>query len=157
MSKVKLRMAELQDKRRRFYNMVLSGISIKDAAEALGMGIDWGYQTYHRCFDAAKKDREGAMETIKDLELARVDKLMSVWYPRACGGTINGITKEPSEKALNATLSLLDRRSRYLGLDAPTKAAVEVTQTDIVRRELIDKIPEDIQRMLLAQELCVKS
>lgn len=66
---------------------------------------------------------------LRALESARLDRLQRAIWPAALAGDID---------AVNATLRLMDRRARLLGLDMPTK--VEVT----------DAMDEEI-RMLVAQ------
>lgn len=77
-----------------------------------------GYNSTQAAFDAVKRaidaiTREPA-EAVLALELERLDTLWGIQYLNAQSG---------DPQALAACMKILDRRARYLGLDAPTKIA----------------------------------
>ena len=53
-------------------------------------------------------------EKVRDMELLRLRKLFSTYFPNAANSDL---------AALNAVLRIMERRSRYMGLDMPVKTA----------------------------------
>ena len=70
---------------------------------------------------------------VRELELSRLDALMTVAWDKAMSGDL---------KAIDRVLKIQDRRARYLGIDAPQQTQIEVTSYD---GNIIDS---QIQRLL---------
>lgn len=66
--------------------------------------------------------RERSAEII-ELELLRLDQLEMVWLQRALDG---------EQKAANVVLRIMERRSKYLGLDQPTKIKMTDWRTEVI-------------------------
>lgn len=69
-------------------------------------------------------------EEVQRIELERLDKLLAGMWKRAERG---------DEGAVNAILRIMDRRARYLGIDAPTKVAPTDPSGDKPYEPLTDK------------------
>jgi len=88
-----------------------AGASFRAIAEALGVSKTAAHKAVHRALDRLDHGTdEYAKRTLK-LELERLDEMFLGVYPRA---------KRGDEKAINSALKIMERRARYLGLDAPT-------------------------------------
>jgi hypothetical protein len=66
-------------------------------------------------------------DKVRTLELARLDAMLAGMWPGAIAG---------DGHAVDACLKLMDRRARYLGLDAPVK----ITKTDADGRPVPDEL-----------------
>ena len=62
----------------------------------------------------------GAPEA-RDAELDRLERLQRSWWLPALSG---------DERAARVVLSVMDRRAKLLGLDAPIKSEIKVEQVD---------------------------
>lgn len=109
-----------------------SGLAMKRRIEALDLRIAGATyqqiadrfnitkQSAHGLVQKALTDRAGeTTEAVRELELSRLDKLLMSWLPRAISG---------DEKAAGVVLSIMDRRSKYLGLDAPRKVNLTIEE-----------------------------
>ena len=74
-------------------------------------------------------------EKVRHAELARLDRLLLAHWPAAVSG---------DQKATAMVLQIMDRRARYLGLDAPQKIDLTAWIRDMAEREGID--PEQAVR-----------
>lgn len=92
----------------------INGYSYRQIARALSISERTAYldvQEELAALDALVSKRA---ERLRDLELARLDKILrSLWDPIKAGDA----------KAAMAAIKALERRARLLGLDAPTKVA----------------------------------
>lgn len=153
-SKLKVQWAE---RRALVVSLRVQGGSLRDIAaqlrglpeeDRLRLGISDSYCDVHVYRDLAaelKRVNEQAaegIEEIKRLELERLDALLASWWPRA--------TENLDPVAFDKVMSLLDRRSRYLGLDAATKVDQTVTQ---VAMTLADWQTQQKQRAQAAQDV----
>jgi hypothetical protein len=84
------------------------------------IAYELGYSAVSSAYEAvmtALKDtlREPA-EEVRKLELDRLDAMLNAIWPQALSGDL---------KAIDSVLRLMDRRARYLGLDAPVRVDIE--------------------------------
>lgn len=108
--------AEVRARQAKALAFKLGGMTLQQIVEA-----DIGYTSTAGVGHAIKRalDEEvstNAQEVIKE-EIGRLDSLLRTWWPRAKGGNIDGKKVEPDPKAALMVVKLMDRRSRYLGLD----------------------------------------
>jgi len=81
-------------------------------------GASGAYKAYQR---AAERTIRPKLEELRDVELDRLDRMqLGVWEK----------AKNGDYKAIQTVLAILDRRTRILGLDAPTKIQAEVITYD---------------------------
>lgn len=108
------------DKERRVIEMRRAGATFDDIARALGFSNGSGaWQAYQRAMKRALT--EAGTEEIRQLELDRLDRLQGAVWNDAMRG---------DRSAIQTVLKILDRRARYLGLDAPIRQEVKVEQVD---------------------------
>jgi hypothetical protein len=106
-----------------------AGASYQQIADKLG--YEGASGAYNAVMGAIKATlREPAAE-VRALELDRLDRLMVGMWKRAGDG---------DEKAVASVLSIMDRRARLLGLDAPTRAVVETA----VKGYAVGNGPDDL-------------
>lgn len=103
------------DRRRRALELRMAGSSFAD----IGAALEISKQAAHQLVTAALRDIEAkTVETtdeLRRLELERLDKmLIKVWQQVAQGNL----------GAVDRALRIMERRSRLLGLDAPTKTDI---------------------------------
>ena len=108
-----------------------------------------GYKTGQSARNAvlAALDRQPAEDApvVRHIELERLDWL---WQKAARqvdldhvmvsqGQVVQGVVDEAGKlAAIDRCLKIMDRRARYLGLDAPTRSRVEVVTEDVVDAEI---------------------
>jgi len=117
----------LIDKERQVVELRRAGATYEECARAVGYATAQGaYVAYHRALKRTLLDA-GADE-MRQVELDRLDRLQRAAWPKAMAGEVQSIA---------AVIKLMERRSRLLGLDAPTKVQADVTTyeggTDIDR------------------------
>lgn len=104
-------------------NLRKAGMSyerIADTLELSNRGAAW------KCVDRALKATvQEAADDLRSIELERLDELFKAAYQKAIGGYM---------PAIDRCLMIMDRRSRYLGLDAPVKVQTSsITEEDILK------------------------
>jgi hypothetical protein len=108
---------ELIDKERKALELRRAGATYDEIAQALGYATPQGaYLAYNRAIKRTLV--EGGAEEARQSELDRCDRLQRAYWAKAMSGDI---------QAGGIILKVMDRRARYLGLDAPIKQQVEVT------------------------------
>jgi hypothetical protein len=93
----------------------------------------------------------GAVESIRNLELERLDELQTGFWDKALNG-------DPF--AVDKVLAIMAKRAQLLGLNAPEKTQVEEvgklaeakTQVEDAKAELIAKLNVAAQRLRIAQD-----
>lgn len=119
---------------------VVTGKSIKAASEELGIA----YNTAHRWYTAALRkiydDNATLREEVLGKELKTLDLLQRALWPAAKSGHV---------RSIEVMLAVMDRRAKYLGLDAAVKIQVEATRVD----DALSKISRIIDGETLATPL----
>jgi hypothetical protein len=115
----------LAERQLQVLRMRATGATYDDIAKALGLG---NRGVAHRIMQKALKDviKEPVQEVVQ-LELARLDRLLAaIWGPAIGVVQINGLTTNvpPDLFALDRVLSIMQRRAKLLGLDAPIKKQI---------------------------------
>lgn len=75
-------------------------------------------QDVKRELERVRKDVDESASDVRDVELARLDEMLSRVYPVALGTEII----PPDMRAVDRVLKIMERRAAMLGTDAPTKA-----------------------------------
>lgn len=109
-AKVDVRKAVAADKRRMALELRKAGASYQQISDQLGLG---GKSNAHRAVKRAILDipMDAAREVLA-MELERLDALLLAVWQKAKGGDLN---------AVDRVLRIQERRTAYLGLDAPKK------------------------------------
>lgn len=88
------------------------GLSFRAIATKLNISPQTAYTDVMKELGRLAKERDGKLEELRELELERLDMLIIALEPMARVG-------DPS--AVNSFLKAMERRAKYLGLDAPEK------------------------------------
>lgn len=108
------------DRERQVMEMRRAGATFDDIARTLEFANASGaWQAYNRAFKRTLID--AGVEEMRELELDRLDRMQRAVWARVLQG---------DDKAINTALKILDRRAKYLGLDAPTRQEVKLDIAD---------------------------
>jgi hypothetical protein len=124
----------------RLLDLVASGHSVAAASRAMGKDspadIRRMQRLFHEAMQEAFNENVGLREEVLAKELHTLDLLQRKIMPEALRG---------DTKAGKLVLEILDRRSKYLGLDQPAKVQVEITRVDDAVREITGIIDGSFQ------------
>lgn len=104
------------------------GFSYRDIGEKLGVSHGQAYNDVMKELSRLAKERDGSLEELRQLELERLDGLITALEPMARVG---------DTAAVNAYLKVMERRAKYLGLDAPDKFEDVTKMTDEQLEQLV--------------------
>jgi transcriptional regulator len=117
-----------------------AGLSYREIADRLG---------YHDCSGARKLVQTAIAEIIEEpakevlaLEIQRLDAMVAAMWP--------GAVEARDPEMLDRVLKIMDRRAKYLGLDAPKKT--EMSGPDGGPIEMTSLSDEDVDRKLAEVE-----
>jgi hypothetical protein len=101
------------DRRLEVLRLRKAGKDFREIAAEVGYA---GPSGAYQAFEAAMREtlREPA-DQVRALELERLDAMLRAVWPSALEGEL---------RSIETVLRLMDRRARYLGLDAPTKVDI---------------------------------
>lgn len=115
---------ETHEMEQRVATLRLAGMGFEQIAREVGYADASGaYRAYRRVLE---RQITPVAEEIREEEIARLDRLIMAHWPYALGAR----GAEPSGKHADTVLKAMDRKARMLGLDAPIKQAVEITNYD---------------------------
>lgn len=90
----------------------MRGLSFRAIADKLDISVQTAYSDVMKELGRLAKERDGKTEELRQLELERLDMLLLALEPMARVGDTAAVT---------AYLKTMERRAKYLGLDAPEK------------------------------------
>jgi DNA-binding CsgD family transcriptional regulator len=132
--------------------MRLRGLMYREIAERLGITYETAVRTISRVMRReAAQDQDtdpNSVEAVRQMELGRLDRLWSVWFPRALGNPEEGL--EPNMAAATYCLKVMKRRAEYLGLDREEKApqfAVNLTANVLQHAAEAARAPEELEAL----------
>ena len=105
----KLKTAQLEEE---CVRLRLAGLTHRQIAAELGVAPSSAYKRVRHALDEVNKHVSEDAEELRTLELLRLDELQSAIWERALEG---------DDKALRGVLSIMSRRAKLAGLDAPVK------------------------------------
>jgi hypothetical protein len=91
------------------------GFTFHQIGRALGVTGDGALKAYNRALERLPGIEH--REELRQLEMARLDHLLQIWWPKALAG---------EQAAFNNVPRLMERRARLLGLDEPNRPNVTV-------------------------------
>ncbi len=86
------------------------GKTFQDIADSLGYATAQG--AYLAVESGLKRTQQQPADSVRQLELERLDKLLDAMWDKATAG---------KDFSVDRVLAIMDRRARYLGLDKPVK------------------------------------
>jgi AcrR family transcriptional regulator len=108
--------AALLDAAHKALELRIRGASTRDIAKALGVSVATAHRAIHRGMDALAEEVREDAHTVRDLEVKRLDNIMIRMYSQAMDG---------NQGAVDRMLRIMERRSKLLGLDAPTQQTIQ--------------------------------
>lgn len=127
----------------RLLSLVASGQSIAAAGRQLEINPRRAQRLYHRELRKVYENNVALREELLGRELKTLDILQRALMPKAVQG---------DRHATETVLNIMDRRSKYVGLDQAAKVQVEVTRVDEAMNEIVQIIDgsmagaEELQR-----------
>ncbi len=110
---IKVRTALLEE---RCLALRLEGLTHREIARRLGIAPSSAYKRVRHALDAVNERNAAEAERLRTLELLRLDALQDAIWEKALAG---------EAKSLGRLLTIMERRAKLLGLDAPTSARRE--------------------------------
>lgn len=127
---------DILDRRRRALELRKEGLTFEAIAEIVADEFKLPNYSRPRAYDDVSfslaelaREYRGEAESLRQLELERLDTLQNALWPAATNG---------DDRAIGAIMKLMERRSKLLGLDAPVQLLVE----QIVDRELREAVDQ---------------
>lgn len=121
---------QIIERRAQALSLRKAGAHYRLIAERCGVSVETAYADVQAELGALRRATEEDAEAIREIELKRLDDYTVALTPAARRGDV---------RAIDTLLRVQDRRSRYLGLDAPTKSLVAVELPPVlVVDELLD-------------------
>lgn len=93
----------------------IAGGSYRAIARQMGVGVRQAYEMVQAGLAELETLRTQDAERLRELELERCDRMQLALGRKVTAG---------EERAIRAAVAVMDRRARYLGLDAPSKVEV---------------------------------
>jgi transcriptional regulator len=101
-----------------------SGLSYRAIGRALEISHVQAWKDVNAVIEQLQKDNLEEAKKVKAIEIARLDvALEAIWEKVEAGDPI----------AIDRMIKIMERRSRYEGLDAPTKQEIEVATPEPIK------------------------
>jgi len=104
-------------------SMRKAGYSYAEIAEATGLTEGGAYRLVKRVLKRWNEKLAEDTQEVRRLELSRLDEMLQALWPKVQKG---------NQGAVDRALRIMDRRSKYLGLDAPTSLRLPIPPDDQV-------------------------
>ena len=124
--------AEVNERKRRAFDLRLRGLSQEEIARTLGV-TQQAVSSYFNNIEPTDHMTKEKHNEYVDLMVQRLDKMLSVAMKQAID--------DGSLPAVDRVIRLEERRAKLLGLDAPTKQITETAGPRVIT--IIDDIRED--------------
>ena len=90
----------------------IAGLHYESIARNLECSVGGAHKACMRAIDRSQKEIAEEAGKVLDLELRRLDEMLRILWLKVLEGNLS---------AMDRALHIMDRRARYLGLDAPEK------------------------------------
>lgn len=108
MTKQKGKLAERDIRRQKALQLCIQGKTVREIGPELGISYVQAHRDIKAALDESAQRRKDIADKIIDLELNRLDKMLSALEPQLNVG---------DTKAIECALKIMQRRAKYLGLD----------------------------------------
>ena len=141
-SKTSVRRLQANERRRQALELRAAGYTFKDIADHLGYAGP--SEAYRSVMAGLKMTLQEPADEVRKLEIGRCNRLLNAIWEKGIKGDYG---------AIDRILKILERRARYLGLDAPEKRAVVVATTEIkLTPEEMKEQEEEMRALLLSSD-----
>lgn len=106
------------------------GLTYAEIGKIMGVTRQAAYSYCEREFNKMLSEGSVVAEKALSLTLARYDELLKVYYSNAIQG---------DRESLQDVLSIMDRQTKILGLEAPKKSETTVTYQNLTDQELVQQ------------------
>jgi ribosomal protein L15E len=96
----------------------LQGLTFAQIGQKMGYSAERACRVVNQELEARRQEAAETADSIRELEVMRLDELQQGIYVAGKGGAVT---------AIDRLLKIMERRARLLGLDAPTRTALEGT------------------------------
>lgn len=135
--------AAIEDRRSRAWELRLKGKTVRQIATELQVSVGTAHGDIAAVLERTKEENDDRAETHRTISLARLEKALGVVEQALDAQVFDELGNADNElrlKALDRMLKIEERRSKLLGLDAPTKVEAKVEGVSLedleVRRKL---------------------
>ena len=98
------------ERRLKVFDLHKAGLSQSDIADALDINANTVSKYLHDELQELAKQQSALVETARDVELVRLDRLQASIWPEAISGKL---------ACMDRVLRIMERRAKLLGLDKP--------------------------------------
>lgn len=111
------------------------GMCYSQIAKELGMSNkSVAYKAVVRVLEQWQAETAESAEVVRDIELRRLDEMLAGLWPKA---------KKGDPQAIDRVLKIMDRRAKFLGLDAPERTELSIAPADQERvRVILERVKE---------------
>lgn len=135
------------ERQRQALELRKAGADYRAIAEKLGYKSPSG--AHNAVKNALKTIIKEPAEAVRDLELARLDAMLLAIWPKV---------RQGNEYAIDRALKIMDRRSAYLGIDAPKESkSTVVHELDAVAKRIAADLGLDAADVIAEAERIVAS
>ena len=122
----KLPEARIQARRLQALELRKQGYSYRTIADTIGVNVSTAYYDVQESLKILRELEMEKAEDVRGIEMERLDRLLLACWERAIDG---------DDKSVRACLSIMERRAKLMGLDAPTRNehTGEVTFVELAR------------------------
>lgn len=103
------------ERKKKAFALRKGGASYPEIAEALGVSVSTAHGYVASTLEALQKEAREDADVIREMELMRLDSMWMALMPQMQKGHLQAIDKG---------LKIMERRSKFLGLDMPVKTAL---------------------------------
>ena len=137
-----------KERRRQIIELRMAGASVNKIAATLGFSKSTVSTHLNGALNDLVSDVNAAAETVRALEIERLDRVLMAVWPHATKGSVHHVDR---------VLKIMERRATLLGLDAPKRAEltgknggpIQTTQT-LDLASLTDEELAEIERITTA-------
>lgn len=136
--KTKARMVKAKEREKQVLALRKAGFSYEVIGKQVGLSRAGAYKAVKRHMEKIDAECTDLADDVRQLELQRLDEITSTIWPYVIQGQTQYIDR---------ILKVMDRRARYLGIDAPEKQEIrqEVVEGDSALSELARRLDKYAQ------------
>lgn len=137
--------ATIEDRRAKAWELRLKGKTVRQIALELEVSVGTAHGDIAAVLERTKEENDEKAETHRTISLARLERALDVVERALVADAYDAQGNKDHElqlKALDRLVRIEERRSKLLGLDAPSKVETEVTAVTLDDLEARRKLAE---------------